>query len=58
MQDADRRRRAAFLLGRAYARRERLRDRRDIADIDCELADLQDHVAEVEAIEMSHGRER
>jgi hypothetical protein len=52
MQDADRRRRAAaYLLGRAHARRERLREMREIADA-CALADLQDQVAEAEAVEL------
>jgi hypothetical protein len=46
MQDADRRWRVAYLLGRAHARRERQR----AADIECELADLQDQVAEAEAV--------
>jgi hypothetical protein len=52
MQEADRRRRVAYyLLGRAHARRERLREMQEIADA-CALVDLQDQVAEAEAVEM------
>jgi hypothetical protein len=52
VQETDRRRRVAYyLLGRAHARRERLREMREIADA-CALADLQDRVAEAEAVEL------
>jgi hypothetical protein len=60
MEEADRRHRVAYyLLGRAHARREQLREMREIADA-CALADLQDQVAEAEAeaVEMSHDHER
>jgi hypothetical protein len=58
VQETDRRRRVAYyLLGRAHARRERLREMREIADA-CALADLQDQIAEVEAVEATGKDER
>ena len=57
VQETDRRRRVAYyLLGRAHARRERLREMREIADA-CALADLQDQVA-AEAVEATGEDER
>jgi hypothetical protein len=47
--NADRHRRAAYLLGRMHARRELVRERRKIVDwIETELIDLQDRAAEIE----------
>jgi hypothetical protein len=58
MQEAERRRRVAYyLLGRAHARRERLREMREIADAYA-LADLQDQITEAEADELSYEPER
>jgi hypothetical protein len=58
MQDAERRRRVAYyLLGRAHARRERLREMREIVDAYA-LADLQDQITEAEADELSYEPER
>ena len=58
MDEADRRRRAAYFLGRLHARRQHVRERQREIEDQIALADLQDQIAEVEAAELTEEDER
>jgi hypothetical protein len=58
MDEADRRRRAAYFLGRLHARRQYARARQREIEDQIALADLQDQVAEAEAVELTEEDER
>jgi hypothetical protein len=58
MQETDRCRRAAYFLGRLHARRQHTRERQREIEDQIALADLQDQIAEAEAVELTGEDER
>jgi hypothetical protein len=58
MDEADRRWRAAYFLGRLHARRQHTRARQREIEDQIALADLHDRVDEAEAVELTEEDER